>query len=53
MTVMLPNPFLSDTQQILDTPDFSRLAAWDHLRGAYLGLPPDPYDRTGTGFRHD
>ena len=52
MTVMLPNPFLTDTQDIVDEPDFSRLAAWDHLRTTYLGLPADPYDRTGKGFRH-
>ncbi|CAI7978764.1 transposase [Frankia sp. Hr75.2] len=34
------------------TPDFSRLAAWDALRERYLGLGPDPRDRSGTGFRH-
>jgi hypothetical protein len=52
MTVMLPNPFLTDTQGILDPPDFTRLAAWDHLRATYLGLDPDPFDRTGKGFAH-
>lgn len=52
MTVMLPNPSLSDTQQILDEPDFDRLAAWDQLRATYLGLEPDPLDRSGRGFRH-
>lgn len=52
MTVLLPNPFLSDSQELLDTPDFSRLAAWDALRERYLGLGPDPLDRSGTGFRH-
>jgi len=25
---------------------------WDHLRKTYLGLEPDPGDRTGTGFVH-
>jgi len=25
---------------------------WDHLRKTYLGLEPDPGDRTGTGFAH-
>ncbi|KLL09932.1 MULTISPECIES: hypothetical protein [Protofrankia] len=53
MTVLLPNPFLTDSQQIRAVPDFSRLAAWDHLRATYLGLPPDPLDRTATGFQHD
>ncbi|ORT53517.1 hypothetical protein [Frankia sp. KB5] len=52
MTVLLPNPFLTDTQKLCAVPDFSRLAAWDHLRHRYLGLGPDPLDRTGTGFRH-
>ncbi|WP_018353040.1 DUF7676 family protein [Longispora albida] len=52
MTVMLPSPFLTDTQDILDAPDFGRLAAWDELRAAYLGLEPDPLDRTGKGFSH-
>ncbi|CUU56818.1 hypothetical protein Ga0074812_10938 [Parafrankia irregularis] len=52
MTVLLPNPFLTDTQELRAAPDFSRLAAWDHLRRRYLGLDPDPHDRSGTGFRH-
>ncbi|WHT22603.1 hypothetical protein N8J89_16520 [Crossiella sp. CA-258035] len=52
MTVMLPNPFLTDTQEIRDEPDFGRLAAWDQLRADYLGLSPDPFDRTGKGFCH-
>ncbi|MCK9899950.1 hypothetical protein MXD63_07650 [Frankia sp. Cpl3] len=52
MTVLLPNPFLSDAQELLPAPDFSRLAAWDQLRARYLDLPPDPTDRTGTGFHH-
>ncbi|WP_250281034.1 MULTISPECIES: DUF7676 family protein [unclassified Frankia] len=53
MTVLLPGPFLTDSQQIRAVPDFSRLAAWEHLRATSLGLPPDPLDRTGAGFRHD
>jgi hypothetical protein len=51
-TVLLPNPFLSDQQDALAEPDWSRLAAWDDLRGKYLGLAPDPLDRSGTGFVH-
>ncbi len=52
MTVLLPNPFLTDRQGLLDTPDFTRLAAWDALRDRFLlGLAPDPLDRTGK-FRH-
>ncbi|MFI6908320.1 hypothetical protein ACIBKY_44160 [Nonomuraea sp. NPDC050394] len=52
MTVLLPNPFLTDRQQILDPPDFSRLAAWDELRATYFSLDPDPLDRAGKGFNH-
>ncbi|WP_436740369.1 DUF7676 family protein [Streptomyces sp. BBFR102] len=46
-TALLPNPFLTDTQQLGDTPDFNRLAAGDALRGHSLGLDADPLDRHG------
>ncbi len=52
MTVFLPSPFLSDELKPLAEPDWSRLALWDHLRQTYLGLAPDPKDRTGTKFVH-
>lgn len=52
ITVLLPNPFLSDDQQLLDEPDWSRLALWDELRLTYLDLPSDPADRSGDGFVH-
>lgn len=52
MTALLPNPFLTRTQQLLDDPDWTRLALWDQLRSTYLGLGPDPRDRIGRGFRH-
>ncbi|MEM9388713.1 MAG: hypothetical protein AAGA68_26970 [Pseudomonadota bacterium] len=45
MTVFLPNPYLSFDQRVLKEPDFSHLQLWDHLRQAYLDLPPDPLDR--------
>lgn len=50
MTVFLPNPFLDDSGHIAPSADFSKLAAWDTLRLAYLDLPPDPCDRSGTGL---
>lgn len=55
ITILLPNPFLHpETDKILRTPDWSRLALWDHLRARWLDLPePDPFDRSGKGFRHD
>ena len=52
ITVLLPNPFLSNMQQPLEEPDFDRLEAWDHLRHTHLGLDPDPRDRLGRGFVH-
>jgi len=54
ITVLLPNPFLHpETDKILKTPDWSRLDLWDRLRAHWLGLTdPDPFDRSGTGFRH-
>jgi hypothetical protein len=52
ITVLFPNPFLDDEHRFLPAPDWSRLAAWDYVRAAYLGLPPDPFDRSGTRFLH-
>ncbi|MCP3910919.1 MAG: nitrile hydratase subunit beta [Actinomycetia bacterium] len=52
LTVLLPNPFLSDESQPLPEPDWSRLELWDTLRQRYLALPPDPADRLGTEFVH-
>ena len=52
MTVLLPNPFLDDADQVLDDPDWSRLALWDTLRSRFLDLPPDPADRSATRFAH-
>jgi hypothetical protein len=54
MTVLLPNPFLdAETDKVLRTPDWTRLALWDKLRARWLGLTePDAFDRSGTGFRH-
>ncbi|MGQ0698836.1 MAG: DUF7676 family protein [Panacagrimonas sp.] len=52
MTVMLPNPFLSEEMGLLPKPQWDQLALWDHLRSRYLGLQPDPRDRSASGFRH-
>ena len=53
-TILLPNPFLSpDSDKVLKTPEWSRLALWDRLRARWLGLDePDPVDRSGKRFRH-
>ena len=52
LTVLLPNPFLSDDQQLLEEPDWTRLSLWDELRLQHLDLPQDPQDRLGDGFVH-
>jgi hypothetical protein len=52
MTLMLPSPFLTNVQQLRDEPAFSQLELWDRLRAKFLGLDPDPLDRSGKGFRH-
>ena len=48
LTVLLPNPFVTDDQQFRHQPDWSQLALWDQLRLDHLGLPPDDRDRSGT-----
>lgn len=50
MTAMLPNPYLSRTQQLEETPTWERLELWDRLRSQFLGLGPDEVDRSGRGF---
>ena len=52
MTLMLPNPFLTNDQQLRDQPAWAQLELWDKLRAHYLGMNPDPLDRAGTGFQH-
>jgi hypothetical protein len=50
--IFLPNPFLTDEMKFRQEPDWSRLALWDDLRQRYLGLPPDPKDRSGRTMFH-
>ena len=52
LTVFLPNPFLTDDDKITATPNWSRLALWDHLRAQYLKLEPEPRDRIAKSFFH-
>lgn len=65
LTIWLPNPLLGDHDEIdnadnhnahndnADTaPEWSRLALWDELRATFLGLGPDPADRTASRFIH-
>ncbi len=41
ITFHLPNPFFAADYRILETPDWTKLALWNHLRTAYLGLEAD------------
>ena len=54
ITILFPNPFLSpETDKVLKTPDWSRLALWDLIRERWLGLSePDPFDRSASRFTH-
>ena len=54
VTIFFPNPFLStETDKILEDPDWSRLAMWDKIRARWIGAPdPDPFDRSATRFTH-
>ena len=52
LTVMLPTPFLTNTQALTDEPVWAHLELWDRIRADFLGLESDPLDRTGRGFRH-
>lgn len=52
LTVMLPNPFLSEEMGLLAQPDWDQLLVWDRLRERHLRLPPDPRDRSGRRFVH-
>lgn len=53
LTIYLLNPLLTRDMNYADVPDWSRLQLWDYLRKTYLGLDPDPKDRTATRFSHD
>lgn len=52
IAIFMPNPFLTDDDQLADESDFARLALWDYLMCQYAGHDPDPLDRQGKGFRH-
>lgn len=51
LTIMLPNPFLSE-HGLLKKPDWNRLLLWDSLRARYLQLEADPKDRSAKAFVH-
>jgi len=51
MTVLFPNPFIGDDDEILDLPDWSRLAMWEDVLRRYTGREPDGRDRLARGFK--
>ena len=53
LTVLLPNPLLDRHVGLLTPPRWDRLGAWDELRREFVGLAPDPLDRTATEFAYD
>jgi len=52
ITFFLPHPFLTDDQQVMKEPDWSRLYLWDRLRQKYLGIGSDPLDRLLSRLSH-
>ena len=50
IAIFFPNPYMTDDDAVTQTPDWSRLALWDHVMANYAGHGSDPYDRTGQGF---
>jgi hypothetical protein len=52
ITVLFPNPFLTRDLGVRAQPEWSALALWDAVRQRYLGLGPDPRDRSGRRFLH-
>ena len=42
VTFFLPNPYFDQNYRVLETPDWGKLALWNHIRANYLGLAADP-----------
>jgi hypothetical protein len=51
LTILFPNPFLTRDHRFR-APDWSALALWDRVRKRWLGLDPDPRDRSGQRLAH-
>lgn len=50
LSLFFPNPFITEDDQLAPAPDWSRLAAWAHVRDRWIGAPDDGRDRLGRGF---
>jgi hypothetical protein len=55
INILLGNPFVDpQTDRVLKSPDWSRLALWDYLRARWFGLTePDDFDRSGRVTLYD
>jgi hypothetical protein len=47
MTVLFPNPFVSEDATFTVPPDWSRLRLWNDVRREFLDIGPDEFDRSG------
>jgi hypothetical protein len=52
ITLLFPNPFLTDSLKFAAPPDWGRLQLWDYVRREYMGLFPDARDRSGRRMIH-
>ncbi len=51
LSIYFPNPFISDEDGLVDTPDWDRLALWHDILERYAGTQADGRDTLSKGFR--
>ncbi|MFB2594826.1 hypothetical protein ACEYYB_08230 [Paracoccus sp. p4-l81] len=51
LSLFFPNPFITPDDRLAETPDWDRLATWDHVRSTYIGLDDGGPDRLSKGYR--
>lgn len=51
ITLIFPNPYVTDEDEVTTTPDWARLTMWKELLPRYTGNEPDGLDEQGRGFR--
>lgn len=50
ISILFPNPFISETGGLCAKPDFSRLATWRAIAKKWLNRMPEHLDEEGNGF---
>ncbi len=50
ITIIFPNPYVTDDDRVTTTADWTRLAVWKELLPRYTGNLPDGRDEQGRGF---